>query len=94
MTILRIANRLKPDLADIRNCLAAAGVETRPVFVPIPLLPPYGGDASAFPMASLAAETGFCLPAGPMITDEEVNFVSRKVNEVFGRSEINKVRGE
>jgi perosamine synthetase len=45
------------------NRLAQAGVESRPVFYPIPEMPPYRG-AGSFPVTSRISKGGISLPSG------------------------------
>ncbi|MBX3081078.1 MAG: DegT/DnrJ/EryC1/StrS family aminotransferase [Anaerolineae bacterium] len=57
--------------------LAAAGIETRPFFIPMHVLPPYfhaDGDQQ-FPVTTALAAQGINLPTAASLTREEVTYV-------------------
>ena len=60
--------------------LAAAGVETRPFFVPVHRQPFYRGDGE-FPVADRLREQGILLPSGSNLVDEDIDLVSNLINE-------------
>lgn len=54
--------------------LEEAGIETRPVFIPITLLPPYhDAKRSACPVSRDIAQTGFCLPTYVGLSDDQID---------------------
>lgn len=64
------------------NALKSHGIETRPVFKPLHLQTPYR-RTGAFPNAVRAWKTGLCLPTGPHLSNEEIDFISAKVLQVI-----------
>ena len=60
--------------------LAAAGVETRPFFVPVHRQPFYRCDGE-FPVADRLGEQGILLPSGSNLVDEDIDLVSNLINE-------------
>ncbi len=55
------------------NALKDKGIETRPLFYPLHLMPPYQGhDAMAFPVAEELSRKGLNLPSGPGVDEGEV----------------------
>lgn len=66
--------------------LAAAGIETRPFFYPMHVLPMYaGGDSNAsYPVAERLAARGINLPSGPLLSDEDVKVVCENLIRVLG----------
>jgi len=54
------------------------GVETRPVFAPIHILPPYR-STRAFPMADKWAQM-MCLPCGPHLSAADLDFMMEEYN--------------
>jgi perosamine synthetase len=58
--------------------LAAAGIETRPFFVPLHTLPPYRAcrHGSRLTATEIFARDGISLPTYPRLTNEDVDFIS------------------
>jgi len=65
-----------PDRDAVREGLRAAGVDSRPFFVPLHELPPYR-TAGRFPVATRLARTGINLPSGTGLSAEEIATVCR-----------------
>lgn len=59
----------------LASLLATAGIETRPVFVPMHRLPMYYQRDALFPVASRAADRDLCLPTFPHMREEEIKRV-------------------
>jgi len=57
--------------------LAEAGIEVRPVFIPMHDLPMYARPAAQFPNATYIAKNGISLPTHPSMTPEDVQFISQ-----------------
>ena len=59
----------------IVGALEEAGIETRPVFIPLTLLPPYRTAHSSGPLivSREIARTGFCLPTYVGLTDGQID---------------------
>jgi perosamine synthetase len=58
------------------GALAAAGVDTRPFFPPVHLMPMYGGKRGDFPVAEDLSERGLNLPSGVNLTRHEIEFTA------------------
>jgi perosamine synthetase len=56
--------------------LADDGIETRPVFVPVHLLPPYRDPAVTLPVAERLGERGLSLPTYAALTEDNVAHVA------------------
>jgi perosamine synthetase len=71
---------LKPPAAGRRDeCithLAARGIETRPVFHPMHLLPPYREPAGRYPIAECLGRSGISLPSHGFVTEDDVIYVA------------------
>lgn len=63
----------------LAQALAHEGVETRPAFIPLPLLPPYKDDASKFPNAIALGAEGITLPSYPELTNREIDLICEVV---------------
>ena len=65
------------------SALDEAGIETRPLFPPLPSMAPYGGRTGAFPVTEALAAAGLSLPSGPQITDEELDTVGERLASIL-----------
>jgi perosamine synthetase len=75
----------------VMNVLHTKGIDTRPFFHPMSSLPPFAGHRADAPVSRKLSETGLNLPSGPLLTEEEVDFVAEAVREALGRSKRLKV---
>lgn len=69
---------------DIRLACEAAHIETRPLWKPLHLQPVFAqalfyGDGTS----SRLFDDGLCLPSGTLLTDEQVEFVSKTIQDVL-----------
>jgi len=73
---------------DVMAQLQELGVETRPVFYPMHLLPPYRDDAdkTTYPVAERIARLGFSLPTWAGLTDEDLQYVTNCLARVLDRN--------
>ena len=63
---------------ELLEFLKDSGIEARPVFYPVHLMPPYqkyNSDGTNFPISNMASERGVSLPSSIGITEAEVNRV-------------------
>ena len=69
---------------ELRERLAARGIETRTYFVPMHLQPAYfhRHQGERYPVAEELGRTGLYLPSGPDLSDDDVAFVAREVRRV------------
>ena len=67
---------------DIMKKLSQAGIESRPVFIPIYDLPPYAdrNGKEKFPMSHLWANEGISLPLHTKLTNSDVNRICDEVS--------------
>lgn len=65
--------------AVLRCRLAEKGIETRPFFWPVHLMPMYCKKNEHFPVAEDLAARGINVPSYPMLTKEQVHFVSNEI---------------
>jgi perosamine synthetase len=63
----------------LRNGLFEKGIETRPFFCPVHLMPMYYQKNEQFPVAEDLATRGINLPSYPMLTKEEVRFIASEI---------------
>lgn len=76
---------LVPDASardDLREHLAGAGIETRPVFYPVHKLPMYSSPGK-FPRAEVIGSRGINLPSGPSLKREQVTQIGEEISRFF-----------
>jgi perosamine synthetase len=64
------------DRDDVAAALWEQGIETRPVFWPIHLLPPYTPAVRSLPVSESIARRGLSLPTHPWVTQDDVDRVA------------------
>jgi perosamine synthetase len=71
---------------ELRERLAARGIETRTYFVPMHLQPAYfrAHRGEQYPVAEELGRTGLYLPSGPDLTDDDIAYVAREVRRARG----------
>jgi perosamine synthetase len=72
MQIVMLRHGGEAERDGVMRKLDAAGIETRPVFYPMHLLPPYLEDATLYPNATRCASRGINLPTHGNLTEADV----------------------
>ena len=72
--VLRDSVRLGRD--DLMSRLEADGIETRPVFYPMHILPPYKSENSHYPVADMLSTRGISLPMHGRLSEDDIAHVS------------------
>jgi perosamine synthetase len=67
---------------EVMRRLTAKGIETRPTFVPLHRLPMYR-ESKSYPNAEYLGDYGLSLPTHAGLTDEQVAYIVRCVNEAL-----------
>lgn len=74
-----------PALRDpLRDVLAEAGIETRPIFYPVHTMPMYSQKFQRHPVAESLGWRGINLPSWPGLHKEEVNFICETIRQFLG----------
>ena len=69
----------RPALRDeLMRRLRADGIDSRPFFYPMHLMPPYASDAR-FPVAEAVSTSGINLPSSPRLTADDVQFIASRL---------------
>jgi len=63
--------------------LEKEGIETRPFFYPIHVLPPYKRTDLTLPIAQELSDAGLNLPSGPCLSEDQIQKVVESLNEVL-----------
>lgn len=85
MNSLVLAEHHRIDRDSLMRELAIRGIETRPFFYPMHVLPPYRSlDAlPQFPVADRLSKMGLNLPSSAKLTEAEVDFIIRNIEELI-----------
>jgi perosamine synthetase len=67
----------------VRDFLDSRGVETRPVFYPMHLLPPYGEDPARYPKATQISARGLNLPTHELVTEADVAYIGEQLGSAI-----------
>jgi perosamine synthetase len=74
---------LRPTVAKLRNevvrLLAADGVEVRPVFSPVHLMPPYRHLGARFPVAENLSAYGISLPTYSQLKEKQIRYIASRL---------------
>ena len=63
------------DRDEVMRRMLAQGVETRPFFYPMHVLPPYQDQSQVYPVADYLASRGINLPSSALLTEAQVERV-------------------
>jgi perosamine synthetase len=64
--------------------LAECGIETRPVFYPLHLMPPYEEAEGSYPVAEALARNGLGLPAHALLEEADVAYITQCIRGLCG----------
>jgi dTDP-4-amino-4,6-dideoxygalactose transaminase len=81
-----VAGQVAPNrnIEALRIYMDKAGIETRPLWKPMHLQPIYA-DAPAYlnGVSEHLFRVGLCLPSGPMVTDEDFDYIISTLKEAI-----------
>lgn len=75
--VLRDSVRLQRD--DIMRGLDQDAIETRPVFYPMHVMPPYHEPARRYPVAERVSARGICLPMHGLLTPDDIAYIADRL---------------
>ena len=80
LTSIRLrSSEYRPAIRDeLMSRLRADGIDTRPFFYPMHILPPYVTE-TPFPVADAISSSGINLPSSPRLTREDVQIIAERV---------------
>lgn len=78
-----------PKLKDpLRNHLAQAGIETRPLFYPVHTMPMFQHLTNeTFSTANRLAESGINLPSWPGLAENQINYICEEIKNFFQKNQ-------
>jgi perosamine synthetase len=85
MNTLLISNANEQDRDTIIQELMNRGIETRPIFYPMHVLPPYQqlSDMDQFPVANDVYPRGINIPTFATLTSEDIAYISGEIKQVI-----------
>ena len=85
--LVSICTHAPGDRDPLRAHLRQNGIDTRPVFNPLHLMPMYAADndASAFPIAQSIADRGISLPSYPALEEEDVAIICKQIKDYYSQ---------
>jgi perosamine synthetase len=66
----------------LMEALATKGIETRPVFYPMHVLPPYREPEGTYPVAEDLGRRGISLPAHGLLTEDDIAYIAQVIRGV------------
>jgi perosamine synthetase len=86
MFVIYLTGRDEAARDDLMRKLAEKGIETRPVFYPLHILPPYQKmhGSRKLPVSERMGATGIALPTWSGLTEEDVDYVCQNLRELLG----------
>jgi len=88
--VLQVLDPIPPGLGrdEFMARLDADGIETRPVFYPMHVLPPYLDPAARFPVADRLAAQGVNLPTHGMLTEDDVDYIVSRIRASLQQASV------
>jgi perosamine synthetase len=81
MYTIKLKRGVRKSRDEVMADLDRAGIETRPVFYPMHVLPPYRGDAGGpFPNADECSASGINLPTHARLTTDDIERIARALD--------------
>jgi len=77
-----LKDNLKISRDEFMKQLLGKGVETRPFFYPMHVMPPYLNKKIKFPVAEKVAERGLNIPTHALLTEDDIKYISSCIKEI------------
>lgn len=79
---IRLRGSVRRSRDEVMSLLAEAGIETRPVFYPMHIMPPYREPDGSYPAAEEIAERGISLPVHGLLTEEDAAYIAAQLRSI------------
>jgi perosamine synthetase len=73
---------------ELMRSLADAGIETRPIFYPVHLMPPYREPEGSYPVAERMSARGISLPTHCDLEEDDVAYVVSEVGKLVKQGSV------
>ncbi|KAA8996590.1 DegT/DnrJ/EryC1/StrS family aminotransferase [Paenibacillus spiritus] len=78
MVSVLLTDKVKIERDQLMKLLENDGIETRPLFYPMHIMPPYFEDSS-YPVSDKISARGFNIPTNAVLKDEEIDFICERL---------------
>lgn len=85
MVSILLKEETKLDRDQLMGVLQKDGIETRPVFYPMHVLPPYKEEHPEYPVADFVASRGINLPTHAFLTEDDIKYIVNKIENSIKR---------
>ncbi|MBG1260435.1 DegT/DnrJ/EryC1/StrS family aminotransferase [Nostoc commune] len=82
MYTILLKSTVKMTRDEFMDALDNQGVETRPIFYPMHILPIYQEDTNSYPVANDVAARGFNLPTHGLLKEEDIAFIAKQIENI------------
>lgn len=79
-----LTSAVRADRDDVIAALAERGVETRPAFYPMHVMPPYREPDGSYPVAERLGARGLSLPTHALLTADDLDYIAEALRDVLG----------
>jgi perosamine synthetase len=71
---------LRLDRDELMKRLESDGIETRPAFYPMHMLPPYREQTALFPVADMLSRRGISLPMHGLLSEDDISYIAERLS--------------
>ena len=82
MTCITLTDKVLKHRDQVMQEMESKGIEMRPLFYPMHVMPPYFDADGYYPVAEKLSERGICLPSHALLTEEDVKYVVETLEEI------------
>lgn len=82
MYTILLKNTVKLTRDEFMEALDRQGIETRPIFYPMHILPIYQEDANSYPVANDVASRGLNLPTHGLLKEEDIVYIAKQIENI------------
>ncbi len=80
---IALSRTVRAERDDVIAELAGRGIETRPAFYPMHVMPPYREADGSYPVAERLGARGLSLPTHALLTEGDVDYIAAALTEVL-----------
>lgn len=81
MFSILLKDRVKISRDEFMGLLDSDGIETRPIFYPMHVMPPYFEKENNYPVANLVSSRGMNIPSHGLLSEEDIQYIASRVKK-------------
>lgn len=89
MFSILLKDKVKVSRDKFMEYLKNDGIETRPVFYPLHIMPPYEEAEGEYPVAERLSRNGINLPTHALLKEEDIAYISKKIKKYCEYNDLN-----